>query len=133
MTRVLTMRLRLPETKRFSSMHPSGMSMRWPSFATTGRAHASVSPQTPQTCLIRTDDGAPQGDVAAKVDVAGDGEMVELDDLGDLLEALLELLDLLWWRYHACQSRNSAITRRMWCNSKGLVGASKFNWRSLTQ
>ena len=41
-----------------------------------------------------TDDGASESDVATEVDVAGNGEMVELDDLGDLLEALLELLDL---------------------------------------
>lgn len=41
-----------------------------------------------------TDDGATQSNVAAKVDITGDSEMVKLNDLGDLLEALLELLDL---------------------------------------
>ena len=47
----------------------------------------------PETVL--TDDSASQGHVAAKVHVAGDGQVVELDDLRDLLEALLELRDLL--------------------------------------
>ena len=49
--------------------------------------------------LVRdNDDRAAQGDVAPEVHVAGDGEMVELNDLGDLLEALLELLDLYDFR-----------------------------------
>lgn len=43
-----------------------------------------------------TDDGATQSNIAAKVNVTGDSEMVELDDLGDLLETLLELLNLNW-------------------------------------
>jgi len=41
------------------------------------------------------DDGAAEGDVAPKVDVAGHCQVVQLDDLGDLLETLLELLNLL--------------------------------------
>ena len=46
--------------------------------------------------LVRDDDDCPaEGNVATKVDVAGDRQMVELDDLGDLLEALLELRNLL--------------------------------------
>ena len=44
---------------------------------------------------VPTDDSASQGHVAAKVHVASDGQVVELGDLGDLLEALLELRDLL--------------------------------------
>ena len=46
--------------------------------------------------LVRDDDdGTTESDVAAEVDVASDSQVVELDDLGDLLEALLELLNLL--------------------------------------
>lgn len=57
--------------------------------------HTAVGDVDP-LALVRDDDHRPaQGDVAAKVHVAGDGQMVELDDLGDLLEPLLELLDLL--------------------------------------
>ena len=40
------------------------------------------------------DDGAAEGDVPAEVDVARDGQMIELEDLRNLLEALLEVLDL---------------------------------------
>ena len=43
-----------------------------------------------------TDDGTSQSDVPAKVDVTSDSQVVKLNDLGDLLEALLELLDLLF-------------------------------------
>lgn len=42
-----------------------------------------------------TDDGTTKGDIAAEVDVASHSQMVELNDLGDLLEPLLELLNLL--------------------------------------
>src|SRR3954467_13616323 len=41
------------------------------------------------------DDGALEGDAAAEVDGAGDGEVVELDDLGDAWNALLEVRDFL--------------------------------------
>lgn len=47
-----------------------------------------------ETPYERTDDGSPEGHITAEVNVAGDSKMVELDNLGDLLEALLELLDL---------------------------------------
>ena len=33
----------------------------------------------------RTDDGSAQRNVAPEVDVASDGQVVQLDDLGDLL------------------------------------------------
>ena len=46
--------------------------------------------------LVRDDnDGTTEGDVAAKVNVTSDSQVIKLDNLGDLLEALLELLDLL--------------------------------------
>jgi len=41
------------------------------------------------------DDSAAQSDITPKVHVAGHCQVVQLDDLGDLLEALLELLNLL--------------------------------------
>ena len=41
-----------------------------------------------------TDDSATQSDIAAKVDIASHRQVIELDDLRDLFEALLELLDL---------------------------------------
>ena len=50
--------------------------------------------------LVRDDNDRPaQRHVAPEVDVAGHGEMVELDDLGDLLEPLLELLNLKTPKY----------------------------------
>jgi hypothetical protein len=46
--------------------------------------------------LIRDDDDRPaEGDVPAEPHVAGDGEMVELEDDGHGAEALLEVADLL--------------------------------------
>ena len=85
---------RLPESNLFSSMHPSGMSIRWPSLATT-REHNQFQILEGEVEGQRTDDGAPQGDVTSEVNIAGDGQVVELDDLRDLLESLLELRDLL--------------------------------------
>lgn len=41
------------------------------------------------------DDSALQGDIAAKVDGSGDGEVIQLDDPGDTGNALLEVGDLL--------------------------------------
>ena len=41
------------------------------------------------------DDSTAQGDVPAKVDVPSDRQVVELENLRNLLEALLELLNLL--------------------------------------
>ena len=46
-------------------------------------------------CERPTDDSAPQRNVAAEVYISGDSQVIELNDLGDLLEALLELRDLL--------------------------------------
>ena len=48
-----------------------------------------------QPQYIHTDHGPAQGDIAAKVHVARDSQMIELDDLRDLLEPLLELRDFL--------------------------------------
>ena len=42
----------------------------------------------------RTDDGSPQGDITAEVNITSNSKMVKLDNLRNLLEAFLELLDL---------------------------------------
>lgn len=41
------------------------------------------------------DDGSPQNDLAAEGNVSRDGQVIELDHLGDRLEALLEIGHLL--------------------------------------
>ena len=56
--------------------------------------HAAVG-DVDALALVRDDDHRPaQRHVAPEVHVTGHREMVELEDLGDLLEPLLELLDL---------------------------------------
>lgn len=46
--------------------------------------------------LIRHNDDSPaQGDITAEVHISSDGQVIKLQNLGDLLESLLELLDLL--------------------------------------
>lgn len=43
---------------------------------------------------LLTDDGPTERNVAAKVNITGYSQVVQLEDLGDLLETFLELLDL---------------------------------------
>ena len=75
-------------------MQPSGMSILWPSLATTSHSHQKSIKATWKLVEKLTDDSAAQRHVASKVDIASDSQMVKFQDLGDLLEALLELLDL---------------------------------------
>ena len=44
---------------------------------------------------MRTDYGSTKCDVAAEIPISHYSQMIQLDDLGDLLEPLLELLNLL--------------------------------------
>ena len=65
----------------FSSTHPSGMSMRWPSLATTASVAVSHTVRSGEDSeavvyLILTNDRPTQGHVPAKVDVAGNSKMV---------------------------------------------------------
>ena len=43
---------------------------------------------------LQTNDGSAESDIATEVNVASNSEMIELEDPGNLLESLLELLDL---------------------------------------
>lgn len=73
-------------------MQPSGMSILCPSFATT--ESSNQNPEASWTCRIFTDDSSTKRYVSAKVDVARDSQMVQLNNVRDLLESLLELADL---------------------------------------
>ena len=47
------------------------------------------------TLVCNDDDSPAQGDVTTEVHISSDGQVVKFQNLGDLLESLLELLDLL--------------------------------------
>ncbi|KAJ2967831.1 hypothetical protein NUW54_g13394 [Trametes sanguinea] len=57
--------------------------------------HTSIGDINSLALVRHDDDRSPQRHIAAEVDIARHRQVVELDDLGDLLEPLLELLDLL--------------------------------------
>lgn len=77
---------------RFSKMHPSGMSMRCPSFAITRNIRCGQRKW--KTHKQPTDDGTTQSDVPTKVDISCHSQMVKVDNMWYLLESLVELLDL---------------------------------------
>lgn len=53
----------------------------------------------PLSLVGNNDNGSPQRHVTSKVDIACHRQMVQLENLGNLLEPLLELLDLRKHRY----------------------------------
>jgi len=55
---------------------------------------ASIRNIDPLTFIGDNDDSSTKGDVASKVNISGNRQVVKLENLGDLLEPLLELLDL---------------------------------------
>ena len=76
--------------------------MRWPSLATTiyqWRLTRGITARRCGSFLALTNDGSTQGHVAAEVDVSSHGQMVKLYNLRYLLEAFLELLDLMFHRW----------------------------------
>ena len=54
-----------------------------------------VSDNQERTRKVRTDYGSTKSDVAAEIPISRYSQMIQLDDLGDLLEPLLEWLNLL--------------------------------------
>lgn len=77
---------------RFSKMHPSGMSMRCPSFAITRNIRCRYTKWENQE--QPTDHGTAQSDVSTKVDISCHCQMVKVDNMWYLFESLVELLDL---------------------------------------
>lgn len=77
---------------RFSKMHPSGMSIRCPSFAITRNIHLVHTKW--ETQEQPTDHGTTQSDVPTKVDISCHSQMVKVDNMWYLFESLLELMDL---------------------------------------
>jgi hypothetical protein len=73
-------------------MHPSGMSMRCPSFAITRNIRCvHIKRETQEQ---PTDDGTTQSDVSTKIDISCHSQVVEVDNMWYLFESLVELLDL---------------------------------------
>lgn len=62
----------------------------------------------------RTDHGATQSDIPAKVDIACDRQVVKLDDRRDPLEPLLELSNL----QRRCQRSDPGVTSTLEQNTK---------------
>ena len=70
---------------RFSKMHPSGTSMRCPSFAMT--RNISCVHTERESREQPNDDGTTQSDVSTKVDISCQSQMVKVDGI---------CLNLLW-------------------------------------
>ena len=80
------------EHSLFSRIQPSGMSILCPSFATT--EDSSQHPETSPVGKRYTNNSSTKRDVSAEVNIPRDRQVVQLDDMGDLLEPLLELGNL---------------------------------------
>lgn len=93
------MRARWPETSLFSSVVPSGSSIREPSFATLRQmilvSYVWSSRISSRNAGYSHDDSSAEHDVAAERDVSSDGQVVHLEQRGNRLESLLELGNLL--------------------------------------
>ena len=86
---------KFPDSSLFSKIHPSGISIRWPSLATTvvlidkekWAKHKGKKNKL-------TDDRPAKGHIPTKVYITSHRQMIKFQNLGNLLEPLLELLDL---------------------------------------
>jgi len=87
---------KLPESNLFSNIQPSGISILWPSLATTTKSRTNQLPFVPteHTQQRPTNDSPTKRHVTTKVYISSDRQMIKFQDLGNLLEPLLELLDL---------------------------------------
>ena len=86
---------KFPDSSLFSKIHPSGISIRCPSLATTVvliNNRMSKTKQRNKTKL--TDDCSAKGHIPTKVYITSHRQMIKFQNLGNLLEPLLELLDL---------------------------------------
>ena len=88
------------DNSRFSKTHPSGISILWPSLATTKWAkEVLVTAGLPQNKRLRTNDGPAKSNISPEVDVSRHRQVVQINDFGDLLETFLEVLDLQMSNY----------------------------------
>ena len=86
--------LRFPDNRPRSS-ESTKIKVEWILKVRTVLQNATVRNINPLALVGDYNNRSPQRDIPSKVDISSDRKMVELDDLGDLLEPLLELLDLL--------------------------------------
>jgi hypothetical protein len=76
----------------FSNVQPSGISILWPSLATTKGTRNQLHDGGKITQL--TDYGPSECDISTEVNIASHGQVIKLKNLRDLLDPFLELLDL---------------------------------------
>lgn len=84
---------KFPDSSLFSKIHPSGISIRCPSLATTVVLIDKRMSETRGKKKL-TDDCPPKGHIPTKVYITSHCQMIKFQNLGNLLESLLELMDL---------------------------------------
>jgi hypothetical protein len=90
-----TIIFKFPDRSLFSKIQPSGISILWPSLATTANLVSTNDHTKKGVKKLRTNDGSTKSDISSEVNVPCNSQMIQLKDLRDLLEPFLELLNLL--------------------------------------
>ena len=99
---------KFPDSSLFSKTHPSGISIRCPSLATTVVLIDKRMSETRKETKL-TDDCPAKGHIPTKVYITSHRQMIKFQNLGNLLKPLLELMDLqknMNIKYNAHRGKN---------------------------